>query len=98
MKAISEHMEVEEATVEGARAGVDVFLVCESLDVQRRCLEALVRAVEAGHVPRQRIAEAHQRIDALVARFAHPPQACVDVLGSAEHLLLAEGLSSEALS
>jgi len=98
MKAISEHMGVEEATVEGARAGVDVFLVCESVDVQRRCLEALVRAVEAGHVSRQRIAEAHQRIDALVARFAQAPGGNVESLGSAEHRLLAEGLSSEAFA
>jgi beta-N-acetylhexosaminidase len=94
MKAISEHMGVEEATVEGARAGVDVFLVCESVDVQRRCLEALVRAVEAGHVSRLRIAEAHQRIDVLLSRFAHPPAADVHLLGSAEHHRLAEGLSS----
>jgi beta-N-acetylhexosaminidase len=98
MKAISEHMGVEEATVEGARAGVDVFLVCERPDVQRRCLEALVHAVEVGHVSRQRIAEAHQRIDALVARFSHPPESGVGVLGSAEHRLLAEGLSSDALA
>lgn len=98
MKAISEHMGVEEATVEGARAGVDVFLVCESVDMQRRCLEALVRAVEAGHVSRQRIAEAHQRIDALVARFAQAPGGNVESLGSAEHRLLAEGLSSESFA
>lgn len=98
MKAISEHMGVEEATVEGARAGVDVFLVCENVDVQRRCLEALVRAVEAGHVPRQRIAEAHRRIDVLVGRFAHPPSLDVQRLGSPEHQRLAEGLSSDALA
>jgi beta-N-acetylhexosaminidase len=97
MKAISEHMGVEEATVEGARAGVDVFLVCEHADVQRRCLEALVRAVEAGHVPRQRIAEAHQRIDSLVGRFAHPSGSALAALGTAEHRRLAEGLSAEAV-
>lgn len=98
MKAISEHMGVEEATVEGARAGIDVFLVCESADVQRRCLEALVHAVEAGHVSKERIAEAHQRIDALVARFAHPTAAGVAVLGSAEHQRLAAGLSRDGVA
>jgi beta-N-acetylhexosaminidase len=96
MKAISEHMGVEEATVEGARAGVDVFLVCENTDVQRRCLEALVRAVEAGHVSRQRISEAHRRIDVLLSKFAHPPGSAVGRLGSAEHQRLAAGLSSES--
>jgi beta-N-acetylhexosaminidase len=98
MKAISEHMGVEEATVEGARAGVDVFLVCEHVDVQRRCLEALVRAVEAGHVPRQRIAEAHRRIDGLVIRFSHPPESRLGLLGTSEHRRLAEGLSAEAVA
>ncbi len=97
MKAISEHMGVEEATVEGARAGVDVFLVCEHADVQRRCLEALVRAVEAGHVPRQRLLEAHRRIDALLARFAHPPGAYFERLGTAEHQRMAEGLSARTV-
>ena len=96
MKAISENMGVEEATVEGARAGIDVFLVCEHADVQRRCLEALVSAVEAGHVPAARIAEAHRRIDALVGRFARGPEDRVAVLGSAEHRRLAEGLGTEA--
>jgi beta-N-acetylhexosaminidase len=98
MKAISEHMGVEEAAVEGARAGVDVFLVCEHVDVQRRCLEALVRAVEAGHVPRQRIAEAHRRIDGLVSRFVRPPESRVALLGNEEHRALAEGLSAEAVA
>ncbi len=94
MKAISEGMGVEEATVEGARAGVDVFLVCERAEVQRRCLETLVRAVEAGRVSRERIAEAHRRIDVLVARFSHPPGARLGVLGSADHRRLAEGLTA----
>jgi beta-N-acetylhexosaminidase len=77
---------------------VDVFLVCEHADVQRRCLEALVRAVEAGHVSRQRLAEAHRRIDVLVGRFAHPPGAHLERLGTAEHQRLAEGLSAEAVA
>jgi beta-N-acetylhexosaminidase len=98
MKAISEQMGVEEATVAGARAGVDVFLVCEHVDVQRRCLEALVRGVEAGQVPRHRIAEAHRRIDALVRRFARPPESQLALLGSEAHRVLAEGLSAEAVA
>jgi beta-N-acetylhexosaminidase len=98
MRAISEHMGVEEATVEGARAGVDVFLVCENPDVQRRCLEALVAAVEAGHVSRQRLAESHQRIERLLGRFAHPPGSQRERLGSAEHQALAQGLSGAALA
>jgi beta-N-acetylhexosaminidase len=94
MKAIADHYSVEEATVRGTLAGVDLFLVCHRADVQRRAIEALVRAVESGRVPRARIEEAHHRLARLEARFAHPPEERLATLGSAEHRALAEGLAS----
>ena len=94
MKAIADHYSVEEATVQGTLAGVDLFLVCHHADVQRRCIEALVKAVESGRVPRERIAEAHQRLARLEARFAHPPEDRVATLGDAGHRALASGLAS----
>ncbi|MBU8898928.1 beta-N-acetylhexosaminidase [Corallococcus sp. H22C18031201] len=94
MKAIADHYSVEEATVQGTLAGVDLFLVCHKADVQRRAIEALVKAVESGRVPRSRLAEAHRRLDALVARFVRPPEDRLAQLGSAEHRALAEGLAS----
>ncbi|MBJ6763358.1 beta-N-acetylhexosaminidase [Myxococcaceae bacterium JPH2] len=94
MKAIADHYSVEEATVQGTLAGVDLFLVCHKADVQRRAIEALVKAVESGRVPRSRIAEAHRRLDALVARFVRPAEDRLSQLGSAEHRALAEGLAS----
>lgn len=94
MKAIAEHYSVEEAAVQGTLAGVDLFLVCHNVDVQRRAIEALVRAVESGRVPRARIEEAHRRLARLEARFAHGPEDRLATLGDDEHRALAEGIAS----
>ena len=94
MKAIADHYSVEEAAVQGTLAGVDLFLVCHQASVQRRAIEALVRAVESGRVPRARIEEAHRRLARLEARFAHPPEDRLATLGGDEHRLLSEGLAS----
>lgn len=98
MKAIADHFTVERAAVEGLQAGVDLFLVCHQEDVQRRAIEAVVRAVERGEVSRERLAEASARVEALTARFVHGPEDGVAMLGSEEHRLLAEGLSAEAIA
>jgi beta-N-acetylhexosaminidase len=94
MKAIANHYSVEEAAVQGTLAGVDLFLVCHHADVQRRSIEALVKAVESGRVPRERITEAHRRLARLEARFAHPPEDRLATLGDAAHRALAAGLAS----
>ncbi|QSQ12803.1 beta-N-acetylhexosaminidase [Myxococcus landrumensis] len=94
MKAIADHYTVEEAAVRGTMAGVDLFLVCHHADVQRRAIEAVVKAVESGRIPRERIQEAHRRLDVLSARFAHPAEDRLATLGSAEHQELAQGLDS----
>ena len=94
MKAIADHYSVEEATVQGTLAGVDLFLVCHKAEVQRRAIEALVRAVESGRVSHQRLAEAHMRLTRLEARFAHPAEERLATLGDAEHRALADGLAS----
>ncbi|WP_095991092.1 beta-N-acetylhexosaminidase [Cystobacter fuscus] len=94
MKAIAGHYSVEEAAVQGTLAGVDLFLVCHQADVQRRAIEALVRAVESGRVPRERIAEAHRRLARLESRFAHGPEDRLATLGGEEHRALAQGLAS----
>ncbi len=94
MKAIANHYSVEEAAVLGTLAGVDLFLVCHHADVQRRAIEALVKAVESGRVPRERITEAHRRLARLEARFTHPPEDRLATLGDPAHLALAAGLAS----
>jgi Beta-glucosidase-related glycosidases len=92
MKAIADP---EVAAVEAVRAGVDVLLVCHHAAVQHRVLDALVAAVRKGHLPEERLRDAHARIDALVKRFARPPEDRIADLGSAEHHRMVEELGLE---
>jgi beta-N-acetylhexosaminidase len=91
MKAIADNYSVPEAAVLGTIAGVDLFLVCHHAEVQAKAIEAVVKAVESGRIPRSRIDEANQRLDALANRFARPAENRLNLLGSAEHQALAEG-------
>lgn len=98
MSAIAQHFTVEEAAVRGLGAGVDQFLVCHQVDVQRRAIEAVVRAVESGEVPEARLGAACARIEAMKDRFVRGPEDRLDCLGSAAHHSLAQGLELEPSS
>lgn len=93
MKAVADHFSIERAVVDGLNAGVDLFLVCHRPDVQRAAIEALVRAVEAGTVTRTRLDEARARVEVLMRRFVHGPEALVGTLGTEAHLRLSAGLA-----
>jgi beta-N-acetylhexosaminidase len=95
MKAIADHFSVEEAAVRGAIAGVDLFLVCHHADVQRRAIEALVRAVREGRVPAARIDDANRRLDRLAQRFYRPVADELAWLGTDAHRRLADELREE---
>ena len=97
MKAIADNYPLEEAVVRGTIAGVDLFLVCEHPSLQHRAIAALVRAVESGVVPRRRIEESVRRLDALAAKFAHPPEDLLASLGGAEHRRMSEGFRGGAV-
>ena len=96
MKAISDNHSLEEVVVQGAIAGVDLFLICHHAEVQSRAIEILVQAVEKGEVKPDRIRSAANRRNALLSKFYHPPQsrAWARMLGSAEHLDLGRDLPS----
>jgi len=94
MKAIADHFGIGEAAVQGAAGGVDVFLVCHGADRQQLAIESIIRAVEAGKIPRARIDEANARLDAFERRFAHPPEDRLSLLGTEEHRALARGLDA----
>jgi beta-N-acetylhexosaminidase len=98
MKAIANHFPIEEAIVAGAKAGVDLFLVCHHADVQRRALEALVAAVEQGAVSRTHVEAANARLDTLTRRFVRQPEMLVERLSSREHQALAHGLTAGAFA
>lgn len=95
MKAISEHFSVERAAVEGLKAGVDLFLVCHRADVQRKAIDAVVKAIESGEVPRERLLDARERIARLEQRFVRGPEDLLVTLDSPEHAALARGLSTD---
>jgi beta-N-acetylhexosaminidase len=92
MKAIADNYGIGEAAVLGAIAGVDLFLVCHKAHFQNEAIEALVRAVESGRLPRARIEEANRRLDVLSEKFSHPPEDRLATLGSPEHQALRTGI------
>jgi beta-N-acetylhexosaminidase len=94
MLALVDHFGLEEAVVLGISAGLDLFLVCHTPSRAARGIDALVRAVEGGRLPRARVTEAARRVDAFLARFAGPPAADFSRLRCPEHLALAEELIS----
>jgi beta-N-acetylhexosaminidase len=87
MKAISANFDITEVVERGANAGVDLFAICHDPGAQNAAIDALIAAVRDGRVPAARIEEANRRLDALMARFVHPPNATFDFesLNSPEH-------------
>lgn len=71
MKAIIDHFGVEEAVMRGAAAGVDLFLVCHTPDLQHRAIDAIVRGVERGLIPHDQVV-ANVRLDRLFGQFVQP--------------------------
>lgn len=95
MAAIVEHFSVERAAVEGLLAGVDLFLVCHHEEAQRRAIEAVVKAVESGEVPMERLHEASARVARLMEGFVRGSEDGLSSLGSPQHCALADGLWGE---
>lgn len=94
MKAIAERYDLGEATVASLEAGCDAFLVCHRADRQRACIEAVVRAVELGKLPLDRVREASMRLAQLAQRFAQGPECGgYEALSDREHLAEAAKLT-----
>jgi len=99
MKAISLRMEPGEAAARAVAAGCDVVLQCGGdLDRVAAALEGLVHAVEDDSLPVTRLDDALRRNAALkgdylsneARRRAPAPPTLREVIGSAEHALVAE--------
>ena len=93
MKAIADP---EAAAVDAVRAGVDVLLVCHHAAVQHRVLDALVAAAREGHLPEERLRDAHARIELMVQRFVRGPEDRTGDLGSPQHRRIVEELALAA--
>lgn len=72
MKAIAANWPIDEAAVRAVRAGIDWLLVCHHPEAQLGCVEALVREAERSTDFRQRLFEAHCRVEAFAYRWFRP--------------------------
>jgi beta-N-acetylhexosaminidase len=97
MKAVSATMSLADASVEAVSAGADAVLFCNSTaDEQRIALEALIRAGEAGRLPRSRIDDAFARQRRVKAQFAAIQRSAApfDVVGCAAHQAVADEMAA----
>lgn len=68
MKAIVDHYGIDEATKLAMNAGMDIFLVCHSIDRQVEVLETMLRETEAGRYPKHLWERGYKRIHDIKAR------------------------------
>jgi beta-N-acetylhexosaminidase len=98
MKAIADHFGFEDAIVQGANAGIDLFWICHRVELQNRAIDVLIRAGEAGEVSRERLDDASRRIDRVFAQYVKPAkrEADMSVIGSDEHRAIAAEIERRA--
>lgn len=98
MKAIADHFAIEEVVERGLDAGVDVFLVCHTATLAQRGIDAIVRAVQSGRVPEDKLRRAVDRVERFAARFARPPllAAQLETLDSERHRAVVARVAGEA--
>ncbi len=73
MKAVEEKWGIERSCVLALRAGVDALLICHDPVKQEKGLHAVIRAVEEGEIPIERIEEAAARVLDLKRRRVRAP-------------------------
>jgi beta-N-acetylhexosaminidase len=98
MHAIADNYGFDEAIVLAATAGVDLFWICHSVELQNRAIDVLIRAAESGELPQSRLEEAGRRLDAVFANYVKPPRREPDMslIGCAEHRAIAAEIERRA--
>ena len=97
MKAITENMSFEEATIRGLEAGLDVF-VCHSLfEAQVTVLETLLKQAESGKFPNHVWERNHRRVRDIKARHFRVMRSidrlhARELVGNREHQRIARRL------
>jgi beta-N-acetylhexosaminidase len=82
MRAITDHYTPGQAAVQAVQAGVDLLIVAGDLARQRESRDALLSALAAGSLSRERVDDAVRRVLRVKARFgllggpAAPPAGC----------------------
>ena len=90
MKAVMGRTPTTEQVWQGSRAGMDVFLVCRSHDLQWAFFEEIVRAQQRDAGFASMSADAERRVLAACRRLEDsPPPPGLEVVGCTEHLELA---------
>lgn len=97
MKAITETIGIEEATRLALAAGVDLFLVCKSIDEQVLVLETLMKEAEEGRYPKHLWERGFRRIRDVKARHFRVLRSvdrvhARELVGNREHLRIARRL------
>lgn len=92
MKAIAGRIPWDDVVRRATDATVDVFLCCQSVQLQLDVFEALVRQQEGGETFAKACRDSARRVMAMRERFWKTPRAPADlaVVGAAEHRDLAE--------
>jgi beta-N-acetylhexosaminidase len=70
MKAMADHYALEEQLVRGVSAGVDLFLICHTPELQWKAVEILAREIEAGRMPG--VMESRARVEKMARRYWRP--------------------------
>jgi len=92
MKAIVNSFGWEEAIIQSAAAGVDLFMVCHEPERQESAIEILTDAVKRGVVSRERVDQANLRVVKMFTQFVKPPSDAdpLSVIGAPEHRAVAD--------
>lgn len=97
MKAIVDHYDMESAALLGLEAGLDLFLVCHTVDRQVALLEALLKEAETGSYPKHLWERSYNRIRDIKARHFRVVRSvdrvhAREVVGNREHQRIARRL------
>ncbi len=97
MKAITDTVGIEQATVLAFEAGVDLFLCCKEIDKQVLILETLLRLVEKGGYPQHMLERGYRRVRDIKARHFRvirtiDRQHARELVGNREHARIARRL------
>ncbi len=99
MKAISQHGEIAEAAIKALSAGVDLLLVCKSLDEAEKVIRRIEQALKRNEISEERVNEALGRVRALKKKYLSKPGREGNLAlsdGWPEHQKLARVIEKEA--
>jgi len=80
MKAMKNTYGVAKATVEAFKAGVDMLLISHSPDLQLESINALMDAVDDGHIQEARVKESLGRVERFIDKLPEFPESIYKVL------------------